>query len=277
MFKIPYAQISEFEKIFQNHRLSVSATNIYFQHIRFLNLKWQLIDRETYLKFYRPLLDDIELVTSPMESFADNDDENSDEVMHIDRTVPEYEKIKARVLGENIFEVLPPEHPAFFALNEKYDVAIDIVIDDIYIHWCIFKYIKMIDMIRIAKIYTNMTPIIEYVVNNVTLNDFKNHLHSKRINDEKVKAHCGDILFGPDQSRVQNFYADEDGKRNHDIVPAIDVENLIKRIVSNIDVKSDNFIAIGVYMILSFAVTDISKEMYDSPCVKYIIDVLSKV
>lgn len=273
MFKtIPYEKRSGFENDLKAHRLSVSATNIWFQHICLLDIKWKLINRETFVKNYRNILEDIELETPPTDFFKDNEDENAEDPMVIDHEAPEYQKIKDRVLAENIFDILDPMSEAFFALNEDYETAIEVVLDDIYIHWAIFKYIRQIDMIRITRIYTNLTPLIEYVVENVTLKDYQNHIHSKRINDDKVKEYCDDILFGPDQSKVQKFYAE-----GHGDIPGFDVENLIKRIVSNIDITQDRFIPLGVFFCLSFSITDICKGNMDAPCVKYIRDVLCKV
>ena len=79
----------------------------------------------------------------------------------------------------------------------------DDIIDDIFINFCIYRYLAQIDLIRMKSV-SNYTEIIEYIVNNITKKDIQSFLVSKKINEDKYIKYCSDILFNPDVSRTQN-------------------------------------------------------------------------
>jgi hypothetical protein len=128
-------------------------------------------------------------------------------------------------------------------------------------------------MIRLNT-YSNFTPIIEYIVNNITLDDWKNFLVSKRINEEKYAKNCEDIIFNPDVSATYKFYIEP----QKETTPKFDVVNLMMRLVTNMVVKTDIILILGVYLTIGFAMSDFNNDKAeDSPCAKYVREVLSKL
>ena len=128
-------------------------------------------------------------------------------------------------------------------------------------------------MIRL-NMFSNYTPVIEYIVQNISLDDWKNYIVSKKINEEKYAEKCEDLLFNPDISATHNFYK----KHEKETTPEIDVVNLLMRLISNIVLKTDIYVILGVYLILSFAMGDFNNDkIEDSPCAKYVRDVLSNL
>lgn len=270
MFKVPDKTINEFRSLFENHRIHISACNIFFQNIRMLNGRHKILDRETYQEYYQGILNDIELVTSPIDAFIPGD-ETVEDLFIVNQLVPEYEKIKNRVTLDDLYNTIPMTHKVCMTLKENPNLFTT-VIDDIFIYFCLFKYLEQIDMIRL-KTFSNMTDVIEYVVDNISYDDIKNYLVSRRINTEKYNSKCVDILFNPDVAHTQRFYSEPHGD-----IPAFDVVNLMMRLTTNLVLKSDIYIILGIYMTLSFAISDISNDKIDeSPCVKYVRDVLSKI
>lgn len=272
MFNIPNNTLMEFRDHFQTHKVNIAACNIFFQTIRMLNGRHKILDRKTYSDNFLNMLSDIELVTPPTDSFVPTDG-SSDELFTVNQLVPEYVEISKRIPMSLIESTFPATNDIVMKLKEDPNKLVTIH-DDIFIYFCLFKYLDQIDMIRL-NIFSNYTPVIEYIVENITLNDWKRYLVSKRINEEKYAKNCEDLLFNPDISATQKFYmADHaDGK-----TPKMDVVNLIMRLVSNIVLKTDIYIILGVYLILSFAMADFNNDKSeDSPCAKYVCDVLSKI
>ena len=82
------------------------------------------------------------------------------------------------------------------------------------------------------------------------------------------------FVFNPDISATQKFYKNP----TKETIPTLDVVNLIMRLISNIVLKTDIYIILGVYLILSFAMSDFNNDkIEDSPCATYVRDVLSKL
>lgn len=271
MFKISDKIKNEFGQIFNTHRLQNSACNVFFQNIRLLNNRHKLLDRDTYKKYYFDKLNDIELVSSPIDSFVPCDDVDNTCLFTVNQLVPEYETIAKRVTLDNLYDTLPLTHEVHMKLKENPSL-LSTVVDDIFIYFSIFKYLNKIDEIRIHE-FSNMTPIIEYIVKNISIEDLKNFLITKRVNKDKYVKYCEDILFNPDVTHTHKFYSVPHGD-----IPEINVIDLLMRLTTNIIVKSDVYIIIGIYMTLSFAISDIiNKNIDDSPCVTYVRDVLSKL
>lgn len=274
MFRTPDALNNEFKPLFHTHRLQISACNVYYQNIRMLNGRHKLLDRDTYKEYFLAALSDIELESSPIDSFVPDTDENSDNLFIVNQIVPEYLEISKRVTLDHIFETLPASHDVYVKLKENRNL-LSTVLDDIYIYFSLFKYLDQIDLIRL-NIYSNLTPIIEYVVENITIKDYKNYFTSKRINEEKYIKNFSDALFNPDVAHTQKFYSEAHGD-----IPAIDVVNLMMRLASNIVLQSDKYIIIAIYMTLAFSISDINRGFengeHRSPCVAYVRDVLSKI
>lgn len=272
MFKIPDGIIHEFKPVYENHRLQVSACNIFYQNIRLLNGRHKILDRNSYQEFYHGILNDIELETSPIDSFVPTDGTvEGGGLFMVNQLVPEYERIAKRVTLEDLYNTIPMTHEVHMKLKDNPNL-LSTVVDDIYIYWCVFKYLDQIEKIRL-NMFSNMTPIIEYVVNNISLKDLKEFKRSDKVNPDKYTKYCQDVIFNPEISMVHKFYLEPHGS-----IPSIDVVNLIMRLVTNIDLKSDIYIIIGLYMTMSFAMTDIANDKIDeSPCVVYVRDVLANL
>ena len=72
---------------------------------------------------------------------------------------------------------------------------------------------------------------------------------------------------------MKQFYEQE-----HEACPAFDVENLMKRLVTNEVIKSDIYVVTAIYLALSFAMSDIyTQHVEESPCAEYVRDILSKL
>ena len=270
MFKISESNINDFKSLFENHRLHISACNIYFHTIRMINGHHKILDRETYKEYYHNILKDIELVTAPIDAFIPADDTVND-IFVINQLVPEYERIAKRVTLDDLYENIPVTHEVYMKLKENPNL-LSTVVDDAFIYFCVYKYLDQIDNIRL-RTYSNMTPIIEYVVKNITLNDIKSFLISRRINEDKYEKYCKDVLFNPDVAHTQTFYSTPHGD-----IQSFDTINLMMRLASNIVIRSDIYIIIGIYLVMSFAISDIVNEKVDdSPCVQYVRDVISKI
>lgn len=279
MLKVPDGRVREFGDAVMNHKVNISAMNVYFQNIRMLNGRHKYIDRDTYASMFKHALSDIELVSSPIDSFvpADNDDEgHTDELFYVNQLMPEYVEISKRLTEDILKTELGPAHPAIIALINN-ECTLDRLIDDIYIYYCLFKYLEMIDIIQV-KSYSYLTPIIEWIVDNVTLKDIKGFIHSKNINPEKYTKNFEDLIFNPDFAITHKFYAEEEekeGKGSEAFCDCFDINKVMVTLASNIVIKSDVFWIIGIYMICSFAIVD--KNNPDSKITKYVRDVISKI
>ena len=285
MFIVNGNTASKFDTLLKHHMLLIATSDVYFQNARLLNGHHKYLDFESYNKYYKNILNDIELVTEPLDAFLpfipdDDTNANMDEVYDgmfvVNRVGPEYEKIDKRVTIEDLKATLPSTHPAVVAVIEDPNKMNNIK-DDIYISWSISKYLQQLDSIRLA-ILSNMTPAIEYVVDNVSEKTIKRHLHSNKINVEKYNKTIKDLLFKPDVDYTRAFY--ETARKD---IPEIDVELLMQKLCSNIDCKVDSTIVVAIYLTLTFAITDIcnmpnniSEEDYPK-CAKYVRDVLSKI
>lgn len=287
MFNILGKQLDEFYRLYEGHRMNISATNVYFQNIRLLNTyKVELVTRDDFKEYYQGILNDVKNESSPIDCLIPNDEklvnEDSDDpnaeievpedykLFIINQEVPEYKTISARVKADNMDETLPQTHPIRMAVMDNPD-KIEQVIDEIFIHWLVFKYLETIETLHIQT-FSNFTPVIEWVVNNITLKDLKSFIVSKNINLEKVRSKTHSFIFKPDLSRMKKFYDEE-----HDGFPKIDVVSIIEKLTSNIVVKSDIYVVTAIYLTLSFAMTDIYNGNVDEPHVVYVRDVLSQI
>jgi hypothetical protein len=271
MINIPRGE--EYYNLFTNHRLHVSACNIFFNTCKMISTRKTKFTRDMYKQYFEGELCEIELSSSPIEAFVIcGETEDEDSLWTVNRLTPEYEKIKLVVTMEHFLEVVPMDNESAMAVKED-PINMDRVWDDIFVHFSVLKYLAQIEVIRL-KMYSNAAPMIEYVVNNVSLKNFKNdYLHSNRLDDEKYAKHGKEIIFNPDIARCQKFYAVPHGD-----IPAFDVINLMNRLTKNLVMKSDIYIILAVYMILVFAMSDvfIQKDV-ESPCADYVKNVLSKL
>lgn len=284
MFNIVGKQKEEFFELYEAHRMNISATNVYFQNIRLLNTtKFKYMSRDDYKEYYKNILDDIENTSPPTDSIIPNqqefeEDENGEyivpedyEMFIVNRDIVEYQTILKRVKDDNMSEVLPDTHPAKIAIIDNPD-KFDDVVDEIFIQWLIFDYLKTIEKLHLHTL-SNFTPVIEYVVNNITEKELKNFLTRRKIDEEKFDKLSHEFVFKPDLNRMQKFYEEK-----HESCEAFDVTDLIKRLVTNEVVRSDVYIITAIFLTLSFAMSDIYiNNITDSPCAKYAVEVLSKI
>lgn len=287
MFNIIGKQLDEFYRLYEAHRMNISATNVYFQNIRLLNTyKTELLSRDDFVEFYKGILNDVKNESAPIDCLIPNDqkliNEDSDDpnaeievpedykLFIINQEVPEYKTIAARIKADDMDATFPPTHPVRMAVMDNPD-KITQVIDEAFIHWLVFKYLETIETLHIQT-FSNFTPVIEWTVKNVGLKELKSFIISKNINLEKVRSKTHQFIFKPDLSRMKKFYEDD-----HDGFPKIDVVKLIEKLTSNTVVKSDIYVVTAIYLTLSFAMTDIYNGNLDEPHVIYVRDVLSQI
>lgn len=287
MFNIIGKQLDEFYRLYEAHRMNISATNVYFQNIRLLNTyKTELLSRDDFVEFYKGILNDVKNESAPIDCLIPNDqkliNEDSDDpnaeievpedykLFIINQEVPEYKTIAARIKADDMDATFPPTHPVRMAVMDNPD-KITQVIDEAFIHWLVFKYLETIETLHIQT-FSNFTPVIEWTVKNVGLKELKSFIISKNINLEKVRSKTHQFIFKPDLSRMKKFYEDD-----HEGFPKIDVVKLIEKLTSNTVVKSDIYVVTAIYLTLSFAMTDIYNGNLDEPHVIYVRDVLSQI
>ena len=287
MFNIIGKQLDEFYRLYEAHRMNISATNVYFQNIRLLNTyKTELLSRDDFVEFYKGILNDVKNESAPIDCIIPNDqkliNEDSDDpnaeievpedykLFIINQEVPEYKTIAARIKADDMDATFPPTHPVRMAVMDNPD-KITQVIDEAFIHWLVFKYLETIETLHIQT-FSNFTPVIEWTVKNVGLKELKSFVISKNINLEKVRSKTHQFIFKPDLSRMKKCYEDD-----HEGFPKIDVVKLLEKLTSNTVVKSDIYVVTAIYLTLSFAMTDIYNGNLDEPHVIYVRDVLSQI
>ena len=292
MFNVPPAKAKEFEKLFETHQVQVSACDVFLQNIRLLNGRHHILDRKTFEQYYKNFTADIELETSPMDSFIPNDIQPTDtpdeidpeelmkqRLFYVNRTeeaFPEYFRIKKRVTEEELKSTLGETHPVIMALLNN-EVTYDDVIDDIAIYWAVYKYIEQITIIRL-QIFSNMTPLIDYVAEHFdSARILRNTIHTKNINGKKIGQYRNDLMFfGPDYTKICECY--KDAEKHPEIPVHFDLDHLINLLLTNTDIKADRLIVLGIYLIASFAVSDfMNPETPDMRCRNYVTDVLALV
>lgn len=296
MFNIPASVVNQFKdkKIYENHVMNISACNIFFYHIKLIAHRPTLLNRKDYYEYFN-MFSDIELKTAPMDTFVEVPDEPEEEtddteteeeksfeallnemphIVEINRLCPEFIKIQDRITKDVIINNFPEDHVVIQKMNDDEEKCIDDLTVDCFIHWCIEQYLKNIDKLRLALI-SNATPVIEWTVENITLKDIKNYLSTtKNINDEKCHKYAEDIFFRTDFNYTSKFYKELE----NDEIKSFDVNELMKKLISNEVIKSDIYIIIAIYMILTYCKVPISENTKsDEKCVTYVRDVISQI
>lgn len=283
MFNIPMSRMKEFKSIYEKHILNTSACNIFYYHIKLIAKRPSLISRDDYNEHFN-LFSDIELVTAPMDTFVeipDNEEETEDEsiedienthVLEINRLCPEFVKIQNRISEEQIRLNFPPDHNIIKYLDDPTadkDTIIDVFTCDCFYHWCVQQYLSDIGKLRLS-ILSNITPLIEYTVENIDLKTLTDFISvSKNINQDKIREYSDDVFFKPDYEYIQKYYMIPHGD-----IEQFDVKSIMDQLITNIVVKSDIYIIIAIYMILSYC--KIAEEDKQE-CSDYVRDVLSKL
>ena len=273
MISIPSKMLPELNGRMQTHKVNIAACNVYFQTVRMLNGRHEILDRDTYKELFLNALSDIELITPPTDAFIPGDGPN-DKLFVVNRLAAEYLKITERLPLTLLNETLPATSAMMILIN-KDATKLDDFYDDVFIYYNLFKYLDQIDMIRLNT-FSNSTTLIEWIVNNVTLDQWKDYIKTNKINVDKYAEACEDLLFNPDISVTERFYLNEDNSNPK--VPVFDMINLMQRLCTNMVIKSDIHLVLGAYLIMSFAMMDfMNDKVSESPCAQYVIDVLSKL
>ncbi len=271
MLKIPYEMRGEFRNAFNHHKMNIAATNVLYHTMTMLNKKHQLVDRDSYRDVFLTPLSDIELVTAPIDAFIPLIG-NNERMFKINRNTSEYGTISKRATIEWLEEVAGSGSGLVCLLKVKPQKLQD-VHDDLYLYYNFFKYLDQIDLIRVDN-FSNYTKVIEYIVENVSLNDWKDYIKTNKVNEEKYAKKCEDIIFNPDIASAQNFYTNNEDED----IPKLDVVNLMMRLSTNQVLKDDMIFILGVYLTVLFAMADFNnKKVEESPCAKYVRDVLCKL
>lgn len=309
MIMIPNKMLPELNERLKQHTADIAACNVYFQMAKMTNSLATLLDRNTYQEVFINLLSSIELVTPPtdafipvdnpaFEAFKKNYPMNEDETpeAYRERVEPTWEAEKEAYeekYGNRLF-VVNQITPEYIAIKEKLPLhaieqifeptsALLILIkhdthkleefyDDLCIWYNMFKYLDMIDMIRLET-FSNFNYMIEWIVRNVTMNDWRSYLTTNKVNAEKYGLTCENLIFNSDIAKAQRFY----GIPENENAPKFNVVNLIQRIVTNMKLKSDVHIVLGTYLIIIYAMIDINTGNNDSEAVSYVRDILSKL
>lgn len=265
---------TEMKKLLKIHLLYAATSDVYYTTARMINGHHKILDFDTYKKYYKNFLDDIELTTQPIDAFVPPPiDENgtADELFIVNRIGEDYEKIANRVTFEDMKKYLPPTHDVVMKVTED-PTLMETIHDDIYLYWSMTKYFHQLDIIRLEDLST-MTPVIEMVVKNLDEAAIGRHLHGNKVNIEKYNKYIRDIVFKGDYAFTKSFYSEPHGD-----IPEIDVEFLMQRLLTNVDCEPDVAIIVGIFMTLSFALTDIrNNQVENSECAKYVRDVLAKI
>lgn len=263
--------IQELAQRFNVHKANIAACNIYFQTIRMLNGQHSNVDRDTFQNCFRDALSDIDLETPPTDAFIP-DPEEKGKLFRVNRLAVEYLKIVERMPLSLLEEAFGPAN-ALVILCKHDPKELEKTYDDIFIYFCLFKYIDTIEILRL-NMFSNFTPMIEWIVENITIDDWKKYLLKSKPDPEKYAAKCEDILFNPDVAATFKFYSNNDDPN----IPDFDVCDLMMRIVTNMVVKNDIFLVLGTYLLIAFAMSDFNnKKAEDSKCGIYVREVLSKL
>lgn len=274
MFNINRSMIEDFDQIFNNHRYLVNRMNIYFLNIKLINNKYRYMDKKTYDACFRNALSSIELNSDPIESIVpysdpETDGFENDRSFYLNYEVEEgkaiVEKIDAEVMRDTL---IPGSDLATKFANEE--VSLKDLVDDVYLHFLVTKYWEQINALRFQA-YSNLTQLIEYTVKFVDLKTLKNHMVSKKLNEEKYAEKCQDLIFNYEMSIIHNLYSDAEKLNEYDIKP-FNFQEFMIRVATNLTVKTDIYILLGIYGACSFASVELSKTNNQnlSPCVEFV-------
>lgn len=267
MLKIPNAQMKEFNGRFETHRVNIAACNMYVSMAALVGKNPVHLDRQTYREIFLDALSDIELESSPTDAFIPSD--TNKRLFDVNRLAKEYIEITKRIPMSLFTELLGPTSALTILVKNKPE-EMDFIYDDIFRHFSMFKYMDMINMIRLNTV-SNYTPIIEHIVTNITLDQWKDYLKTDKVNEKKYAKVCEDIIFNPDIASMEEFY-----QNNENVPNKFSVVNLMMRLSTNTCYKTDRIFVLGVYMILLAAMKDFSNQNVEpSPCSKYVSEVLS--
>lgn len=274
MFNINRSKIVDFDQRFNNHRYFVNRMNIYLLNIQLIRNKHRHMDQDTYNTCFRNALSAIELSSDPIESIVpysdvDTDGFENDRSFYLNYETEEakaiVEKIDADVMRDTL---LPGSDLATKFANEE--VSLKDLVDDVYLHYLVTKYWEQVNALRFQA-YSNLTPLIEYTVEFVNEKTLKNHLVSRRENIEKYEMKCRDIICNYEMSIVCRTFNNEELLSKFNIKP-FNLQQLMISLATNLTIKTDIYIILGIYGAISFASVELNKPEIDklSPCVDFV-------
>lgn len=285
MFNLKNLPVKKANDLFETQRLGISTMRIFFLNARLLKIRpYEFISLETYNDFYREILDDIELVSPPLDTLipenlhkVENEDDSNDlssPMFSINTEVPEFKQVTDRVKLDVLFAFMPDTTNSTYVKMKEHPENLPYLQEEVFAYFLYTKYIQELDLINLELIST-YTDLIEYVVKNVDEKALRNFIHTTKIDfDKKFKEKKHELMFTYDFDRVVRYYCEP-----HKDIPVIDVEKLLGLLFTNSDSKMDDIIIVAIFYILSYAINDIESEHPTDtfPHVKYIRDVLSKI
>lgn len=253
MFKIPPAKLVEYKQILELHKLYINTMSIYYTNTRLLINKHKYLDRETYLEYFREALNRVEMVSDPIELIIPNDGDD-DRPFYLNHETQEWKDLTELLPLDVLLNSLPDTNEIVLKIKNN-EIDPNDVLEDIFLYFCMYKFYDHVDLMR-KQIVTNLSDLIEYVMNKISIKDIDNHITSKKIKQERYVKNCKDIIFTPEFTMLWNFFKDKDKLKDTNIKP-FDVRELMMLLTSNIDTKTDILVILGIYEIISCAMFDI--------------------
>lgn len=255
MFKIPPAKLVEYKQILELHKLYINTMSIYYTNTRLLINKHKYLDRETYLEYFREALNRVEMVSDPIELIIPNDgDDDDDRPFYLNHETQEWKDLTELLPLDVLLNSLPDTNEIVLKIKNN-EIDPNDVLEDIFLYFCMYKFYDHVDLMR-KQIVTNLSDLIEYVMNKISIKDIDNHITSKKIKQDRYVKNCKEIIFTPEFTMLWNFFKDKDKLKGTNIKP-FDVRELMMLLTSNIDTKTDILVILGIYEIISCAMFDI--------------------
>lgn len=272
MFKIPPAKLVEYKQILELHKLYINTMSIYYTNTRLLINKHKYLDRETYLEYFREALNRVEMVSDPIELIIPNDgDDDDDRPFYLNHETQEWKDLTELLPLDVLLNSLPDTNEIVLKIKNN-EIDPNDVLEDIFLYFCMYKFYDHVDLMR-KQIVTNLSDLIEYVMNKISIKDIDNHITSKKIKQERYVKNCKDIIFTPEFTMLWNFFKDKDKLKDTNIKP-FDARELMMLLTSNIDTKTDILVILGIYEIISCAMFDIvMKPNYETEQIKFTHDI----
>lgn len=273
MFNIPDKLVKEWQSngVIHNHKLYINTMNIYFDTFKIVSRRTSIIERKDYKSYLSHLFGDIK-VTTPLSDIFFPTPKCGEESLTINKDAIEYKSFVDRINIDKFFTAMPEEHEVTKKLIEDKGLF-DKIIDDCYTHFMVYYMLNQTELIRIKEM-GNLTPVVDYMIANITLKDMKNYLSTTRkINIDKYSKIGVDMIFNPELLTLQKFY-----EQGGPMFGSLDVQLLMQKLISNLVLKSDIYIIMAIYTVLSFAQSEMMHGITDrDECSKYVIDVISKL
>lgn len=272
MFKIPPAKLVEYKQILELHKLYINTMSIYYTNTRLLINKHKYLDRETYLEYFREALNRVEMASDPIELIIPNDgDYDDNRPFYLNHETQEWKDLTELLPLDVLLNSLPDTNEIVLKIKNN-EIDPNDVLEDIFLYFCMYKFYDHVDLMR-KQIVTNLSDLIEYVMNKISIKDIDNHITSKKIKQERYVKNCKDIIFTPEFTMLWNFFKDKDKLTDTNIKP-FDVRELMMLLTSNIDTKTDILVILGIYEIISCAMFDIvMKPNYETEQIKFTHDI----